>query len=49
MKIAEKEQLKATVLRTLKQTAEGISEKDIKRVLMSLYIDISGKREKKTV
>lgn len=47
MKIAEKEQLKAVTLRTIKQTVEGISDKEICRVLMSLYIDLKGKRKAK--
>ena len=44
MKNNEKEGLKAVVLRSIKQVATGISDKQIRRVLMSLYIDLSGKR-----
>jgi len=47
MKNAEKEQVKAVTLRTIKQTVEGISDKEICRVLMSLYLDLKGKRVEK--
>lgn len=40
----DKEGLKAIVLRSIKQIDSNISNKEICRVLMSLYIDLKGKR-----